>query len=294
MTPGLPLTDALAATADPDAALEGLLRLAAALDEQTAGAGPEMLAEVADDEGTAMRLCSVLGASAALTHHLVRHPTHWRELTDPTLGSTRPAAYAVREAMLTAVGADPHAAEPVSALPDAEAVDVLRVEYRRILLRLAARDLAHHVGIDDAAAEISDLAAATLEAALAVARARVGETAARHPAGGHRDGQVRRPRAQLRLRRRRRLRPRAGRAGVGGARRRVRGAAGRDPARLAPDAGLLRPHTRGHHLAGRRQPATGGQPRPAGAHPRQPPRLLREVGEDLGVPGTAQGPARRR
>ena len=52
------------------------------------------------------------------------------------------------------------------------------MEYRRILLRLAARDLAHHVGVDDAAAEISDLAAATLEAALAVARARVGETAA--------------------------------------------------------------------------------------------------------------------
>ena len=66
---------------------------------------------------------------------------------------------------------------PVAGLPDAEAVDALRVEYRRILLRLAARDLAHHVGVDDAAAEISDLAAATLEAALAVARARVGETA---------------------------------------------------------------------------------------------------------------------
>ncbi|KRE96348.1 glutamine-synthetase adenylyltransferase [Nocardioides sp. Soil774] len=174
---GRPLTDTLAATADPDAALEGLLRLSDALDEESAGAGAAMLSEVADDEGTAMRLCSVLGASAALTHHLVRHPGHWRELTDPTLGSTRPAAYAVREAMLTAVGADPHADEPVASLPDADAVDVLRVEYRRILLRLAARDLAHHVGIDDAAAEISDLAGATLEAALAIARARVGETA---------------------------------------------------------------------------------------------------------------------
>lgn len=174
---GRPLTDKLAATADPDAALEGLLRLADALDEQSAGAGPAMLREVADDEGTAMRLCSVLGASVALTHHLVRHPEHWRELTDPTLGSTRPPAYAVREAMLTAVGADPHADVPVAGIPDAEALDVLRVEYRRILLRLAARDLAHHVGVDDAAAEISDLAAATLEAALAVARARIGETA---------------------------------------------------------------------------------------------------------------------
>ncbi|WP_210441461.1 bifunctional [glutamine synthetase] adenylyltransferase/[glutamine synthetase]-adenylyl-L-tyrosine phosphorylase [Nocardioides xinjiangensis] len=174
---GAPLVDTLAASADPDAALGGLLRLVEALDGQEEGAGRRMLAEVADDEGTAMRLCSVLGASVALTHHLVRHPEHWRELTDPTLGSTRTAAYAVREAMLAAVGADPHAEEPVAGLPDAEAVDALRVEYRRILLRLASRDLAHHLGVDDAAAELSDLAAATLDAALAIARARLGQSA---------------------------------------------------------------------------------------------------------------------
>ncbi|MBL0748463.1 bifunctional [glutamine synthetase] adenylyltransferase/[glutamine synthetase]-adenylyl-L-tyrosine phosphorylase [Nocardioides baculatus] len=165
-----PLTAKLAVTADPDAALEGLLRL---VDAQSEADGATMLAALADDEGTAMRLCTVLGASAALTQHLVRHPGHWRELTDPTLGSTRAAAYAVRESMLTAVGADARADVPVSEMADAEAVDALRVEYRRILLRLAARDLAHHVGVDDAAAEISDLAAATLEAALAIARARV-------------------------------------------------------------------------------------------------------------------------
>ena len=69
---GLPLTDELAAAADPDAALDGLLRLVDALDEQSQGAGREMLAEVADDEGTAMRLCSVLGASTALAPHLTR------------------------------------------------------------------------------------------------------------------------------------------------------------------------------------------------------------------------------
>lgn len=174
---GRPLTDKLAATADPDAALDGLLRLAQALDEREDGAGAAMLEEVADDEGTAMRLCSVLGASLALTHHLVRHPEQWRELTDPTLGTTRAPAYALREAMLRAVGADPLAEVPVATRPDAESVDAMRVEYRRLLLRLASRDLAHHVGLDDAAAEISDLAAATLEAALAVARARVGEPA---------------------------------------------------------------------------------------------------------------------
>ena len=76
------------------------------------------------------------------------------------------------------MGADPGDPEPVATLPDAAAVDALRVEYRRVLLRLAARDLAHHLGVDDAAAELSDLAAGTLDAALAVARQRVGPDAA--------------------------------------------------------------------------------------------------------------------
>ena len=114
-----------------------------------------------------MRLLAVLGASAALGDHLLRHPEQWRELTDPTLGSTRPAAFAVRGDLLRAVGADPPAPIPVATGPDAAAVDALRVEYRRLLLRLAARDLAHGVGVDDVAAELSDLAAGTLDAALA-------------------------------------------------------------------------------------------------------------------------------
>ena len=51
----------------------------------------------------------------------------------------------------------------------------MRVEYRRVLLRLAARDLTHHLGMDDAAAELADLAEATLETSLAIARQRVGD-----------------------------------------------------------------------------------------------------------------------
>jgi [glutamine synthetase] adenylyltransferase / [glutamine synthetase]-adenylyl-L-tyrosine phosphorylase len=168
-----PLLAVLARTGDPDLALLGLVRLAEAADD-----GDELLSAVADDEGTAMRLLSVLGASTALADHLVRHPEQWRELADPTLGSTRAAAFAVRTELLQAVGADPGDAAPVATLADQEAVDALRVEYRRVLLRLAARDLAHDEGVDDVAAELSDLATGTLEAALAVARARVGEPAA--------------------------------------------------------------------------------------------------------------------
>ncbi|HWJ66489.1 MAG TPA: bifunctional glutamine-synthetase adenylyltransferase/deadenyltransferase, partial [Nocardioides sp.] len=162
----------LGRTADPDGALHALCRLAEAL-----GDPAELVRALRDDEGTAMRLLGVLGASAALGDHLRAHPQQWRELQDPELGSTRPAAWALRAGLLAAVGADPQAAVPVATVPDREAVDALRVEYRRVLLRLAARDLTHHVGVDDVAAELSDLAAGTLDAALAVARARIGEDA---------------------------------------------------------------------------------------------------------------------
>ena len=167
-----PLLALLGRTADPDEALAGLVRLADVVDDRD-----RLLRALAEDEGTAMRLLCVLGASEALSDHLVRHPAHWHELADSRLGSTRPAAWAVREGLLLAVGADPQDRSPVATRPDAEAVDALRVEYRRVLLRLAARDLSHHLGVDDAAAELSDLAAGTLEAALAVARARVGADA---------------------------------------------------------------------------------------------------------------------
>jgi len=168
-----PLVALLARAADPDLALASLVRLAEVVD-----APDELLQEVADDEGTAMRLLSVLGASEALADHLARHPEHWRELTDPLLGSTRPTADALRADLLRAVGAEPEDPAPVATVRDDEAVLALRVEYRRALLRLAARDLAHDLGLDDTAAELSDLAAGTLEAALAVARQRVGAESA--------------------------------------------------------------------------------------------------------------------
>ncbi|ROR90383.1 bifunctional [glutamine synthetase] adenylyltransferase/[glutamine synthetase]-adenylyl-L-tyrosine phosphorylase [Nocardioides aurantiacus] len=167
-----PLLPLIGRSADPDQALAALVDLADAVDDRD-----RLLREVSDDEGTSMRLLSVLGASQALADHLRRHPEHWSDLCDPSLGSTRPTAASMRGSLLEAVGADPGDIEPVATLSYADALDALRVEYRRLLLSLAARDLAHHVGVDDVAAELSDLAAGTLEAGLAVARAKVGEAA---------------------------------------------------------------------------------------------------------------------
>ena len=168
-----PLAPLLARSADPDQALAGLLSLIDSVDDPT-----DLVDALVNDEGTSMRLFSVLGMSQALGDHLRRHPEHWRELTDPTLGSARTVAFAVRAGLMEAVGADPWAAEPLATLEHRAAGDALRVEYRRVLLRLASRDLADHVDVDDIAAELSDLAAGTLDAALAVARSKVGDAAA--------------------------------------------------------------------------------------------------------------------
>ena len=165
---GRGLLHLVATTADPDLALQALADLAERVEEPD-----RMLDRLADDEGTAMRLLSVLGASAALGDHLRRHPEHWRDLTDPMLGTTRPPAFAVRADLLRAVGAEPADASPVATLPDEEAVDALRVTYRRLLVRLASRDLSHGVGVEDVAAQLADLATAALRAALAVALAGV-------------------------------------------------------------------------------------------------------------------------
>src|SRR5690349_11321247 len=87
--PAWPVVSILGQTADPDLALDTLTRL-----HQAAADPDELLSVLEEDEGTAMRLLSVVGMSQALGEHLVRHPEHWHELRDPTLGSTRPAAYA--------------------------------------------------------------------------------------------------------------------------------------------------------------------------------------------------------
>ncbi|MDO7867097.1 bifunctional [glutamine synthetase] adenylyltransferase/[glutamine synthetase]-adenylyl-L-tyrosine phosphorylase [Nocardioides jiangxiensis] len=165
------LREAIGHTADPDAALAALLALAAVTDRD------RLLDTLAHDVLTADRLLAVLGASRALAEHLLRVREDWQELADPLLACTRPPAFVLRAELLAAVGASPDSSAPVATLPDGAAVDALRLGYRRLLLRLAARDLAHGAAVEDVAAELSDLAAATLEAALAIARARVGAAA---------------------------------------------------------------------------------------------------------------------
>src|SRR3954466_5346762 len=79
------LLDALGATADPDLALLGLVRLVEALPEEAeggeeAGARQALLDTLVTAKPLRDRLLGVLGASEALGDHLARHPQAWHAL----------------------------------------------------------------------------------------------------------------------------------------------------------------------------------------------------------------------
>ncbi|MER7129320.1 bifunctional [glutamine synthetase] adenylyltransferase/[glutamine synthetase]-adenylyl-L-tyrosine phosphorylase [Streptosporangium saharense] len=157
-----PLLDLLVATADPDQALASLNRLAER-DGEAVGA-------LVADPVLGARLLGVFGVSAALGDHVVRHPEH-RKLLDGTRELRRPTAPELRDGLLRAVGADPGDPEPRAAATGTGTLVALRVAYRARLLCLAARDVLGQASLAEVTSELSDLAGAALEAALAVARA---------------------------------------------------------------------------------------------------------------------------
>jgi glutamate-ammonia-ligase adenylyltransferase len=161
------IVDGLTRAADPDLALAGLLRLA----EAAGPAGWDALAEALHAyDGLRRRLFAVLGASAALADILVRRPQDWRALADDAAAASRPSRFGLRRTLMDAVAG----LDAVAGMTVAEGYDALRVTYRGCLLSLAARDLSGGVLVDDVAAELADLAEATLEAALVLARAETG------------------------------------------------------------------------------------------------------------------------
>ncbi len=153
---------ALAAAADPDLALTGLARIS------SAAANPAALrAGLRAEQDFRDRLTAVLGVSAGLADHLARHPEDYEVLRGAVI---RPGPAELRDEMLHAVGADPTGPEDPQAC-GREPVAALAAAYRRRLLHLAARDMTGAATVDAVAEELADIAAAVLEAALAVARA---------------------------------------------------------------------------------------------------------------------------
>ena len=160
---GLP--DALGAVADPDLALLGLVRLMEALratDPDHEDGSPEVRELVAALRHAGPgrdRLLALLGASSALVDHLVSHPGDWTYAAH----ARRRGPHERRAAMVAAV----------TDRGERTAYDALRVAYRRELLGIAALDLTADdpvVELPFTAQALADLAAASLEAALAIAR----------------------------------------------------------------------------------------------------------------------------
>ena len=157
-----PLLTALAAAADPDLALTGLARVFGGTDDP-----PALRQALRDEPDFRDRLTAVLGVSAGLADHLARHPDD-AQILRGALG--RPSPAELREQMLQAVGANPRLAEPIAGQDDKDPVAALAAAYRRRLLHLAARDMTAVVTVEEVVEELADIAAAVLEAALAVAR----------------------------------------------------------------------------------------------------------------------------
>jgi len=182
-----PLVTAIAAAADPDLALAGLTRLLAATAQQApaqqapAQQAPArrdaLLVALRAEQDFRDRLAAVLGVSAGLADHLARHPEDAEILRG---AATRPGPAELRAELLRAVGADPRDAQdpdgPVAS--GQEPTAALAAAYRRRLLHLAARDLTGVASVDVVGEELADIAAAVLEAALAVARSELAPGAA--------------------------------------------------------------------------------------------------------------------
>lgn len=148
----------LATVADPDAALLTLVRL---LDPSTRGvdgssATEHVLPVLLGGGDPRRRLLALLGGSVALGEHLLRHPEHVEVVAEG-----RPAQ---PDQVLAAV----------RGLSGQEGAEVLRVAYRRELLRVATADLttAEPLALMPAVSvDLSELATAALQAALLLARA---------------------------------------------------------------------------------------------------------------------------
>ncbi|MFS0716235.1 bifunctional [glutamine synthetase] adenylyltransferase/[glutamine synthetase]-adenylyl-L-tyrosine phosphorylase [Arthrobacter sp. 1P04PC] len=156
--------------ANPDTALLSLVRLIEK--------NPDLRRLAADPERSEP-LYRVLGVSEALGEFLLRHPGHLAAFDAAVSPEPVPAdPAALRTRLLQSVRADPKAARPVAALTGQDGYAALRTAYRRGVVDLAIKDLCAADPLDylpAVGAELADLAAAAIEAALAVSRAEAAE-----------------------------------------------------------------------------------------------------------------------
>jgi [glutamine synthetase] adenylyltransferase / [glutamine synthetase]-adenylyl-L-tyrosine phosphorylase len=166
----------IAASAAPQLAARALTAIAAAHPDPAG-----FTALLRGRLGFRRRLVPPVAASRSLGAWLATHPTEADRLADGRrFAAPRPRAELVAEAIAVVSGARPRASpgpagrRPTDPLPAGPSWDGLRRFKRRELLRVAVRDLAGQVAVEETAAELADLADACLEAALAVAAGETG------------------------------------------------------------------------------------------------------------------------
>ena len=144
----------LAASPDPDQAVLGLVRLKEAISGRESTDLGQVLAQAGPGR---RRLIQLLGSSAGLTDHLVRHPAHWRDAAGGHLVQTTAVYQQIRQDVGESVGG--------------EGYDALRVAYRRQLTRIAAHDVTSDPfdALPGVGENLADLAGACLDAALEMA-----------------------------------------------------------------------------------------------------------------------------
>jgi glutamate-ammonia-ligase adenylyltransferase len=174
------LLEALGGTADPDLALLSLSRIAETLQRDDPAHRRTLLDTLTAAKPLRDRLLGVLGSSAALGDHLARHPQDWHALVTYEVADMHPGpeefGRILDEAVRAVDATDEHVRLAIGG--PATAADALRTAYRRCLLTIAARDVCGTAEVTQVAAELADLASATLRTALAVAAREQPEDAA--------------------------------------------------------------------------------------------------------------------
>ncbi|MFM8927416.1 MAG: bifunctional [glutamine synthetase] adenylyltransferase/[glutamine synthetase]-adenylyl-L-tyrosine phosphorylase [Rhodoluna sp.] len=150
----------LSLAANPDQALDYLIRLAE-LDRQR-------LKKLLSKEDSSLRLIRVLGASEALAEFLVRKPDYLSQFEKPE------AKLKSRTELDAAMASG--AAHSKTPFDSAAEITRIRQNYRKALLDIAIFDLSQSdqiAGLTQLAKALSDLAGATLDEALRLARAEI-------------------------------------------------------------------------------------------------------------------------
>ena len=139
---------------DPDAGLLGFRRVSDGL-----GATPWYLRLLRDESQTARSMARVLASSRYATDLLLRSPDAVQILADPEQLAPRPAPEIVTEALTAAL----RQVDPESGIA------AIRATRRRELFRVSATDVLGQLTVDEVGPALSDIADATIQAALAVA-----------------------------------------------------------------------------------------------------------------------------